>query len=441
MKKALSLTLAAGLASALPLQAANSIYMTGSTAFRANVHDACFKLFSPAPSVQYDTTKVIGGDGTSTNSNPVWTMTGTPISSITNISGTMTIYADFTGSIQGIAAVENKTKLPFLNTDGTLRTNTPTIAFTDNSSGAVPFPAKGSFSEEQVAVQPFVFVKSVGGGSAMANINNVTWEQLNYMIQLGSAPLSTWTGNKAADYNTSVYLLQRTKDSGTRRTALAYLGYGYNLGVTIYNWDPTNNVIYSAVNQTNTANGALGYGVIGASGVNGANLNWGPGYVGGGDIKKALAYPHANNTTLSYLSFADAKGITGQNWSQVIALNGVWPTAAGVGIRGNTGTNDFSPIAAGSYGYWGYEVVVYPNVAPSSLSTDQDLVAGQLGNRTTPGTFLGVLDAQTYDGVLATPAIGSLENEIENSKVGGATAIRLSDMTSSRTSVGGTITP
>ena len=440
MKKALSITLAAGLASALPLQAANSIFLTGSTAFRANVHDACFKLFSPAPAVKYDTTKVIGGDGTSTNSNPVWTMTGTPISAVTNISGTMTIYADFTGSIQGIAAVENKTKLPYLNTDGTLRTNTPTIAFTDNSSGAVPYPAKGSFSEEQVAVQPFVIVKSNAGG-VMNSINNVTWEQLNNMVTLGSIPLSTWTGNKAADYNTSIYLLQRTKDSGTRRTILAYLGYGYNQGVSVYNFDPTNNAIYSAVNSLNTAAGAPGYGVVGSAGVSGANLNWGPGYVGGGDIKNAIKNTGSANLTLGYLSFADAKGITGVNWSQVISLNGVWPTAASAALHGNTGTNDFSPISAGCYGYWGYEVVVYPNVAPSSLSADQDLVAGQLGNRTTPGTFLGVLDAQTYDGVLATPAIGSLENEIENSKVNGATAIRLSDMTSSRTSVGGTITP
>ena len=439
MKKALSLTLAAGLASALPLQAANSIFMTGSTAFRANVHDACFKLFSPAPAVKYDTTKAIGGDGTSTNSNPVWTMTGTPISSITNISGTMTIYADFTGSIQGIAAVENKTKLPYLNTDGTLRTNTPTIAFTDNSSGAVPYPAKGNFSEEQVAVQPFVFVKSAAGG-VMNSITNVTWEMLNNMIQGGSTPLSAWTGIPA-DHGTSIYLLQRTKDSGTRRTALAYLGLGYNTGLSIYNFDPTNNAIYAAVNSLNTASGAPGYGVVGASGVSGANLNWGPGYVGGGDIKNAIKNTGSANLTLAYLSFADAKGITGVNWSQVIALNGAWPTTAGAGLSGHTGTNDFSPITLGCYGYCGYEVVVYPNVAPNTLSTDQDLVAGQLGNRTTPGTFLGVLDAQTYDGVLSTPAPGSLENEIENSKVGGASAIRLSDMTSSRTSVGGTITP
>ncbi len=46
MKKTLLLTLAAGLVGATPLLASD-LYITGSTAFRANVHDACTKLFSP----------------------------------------------------------------------------------------------------------------------------------------------------------------------------------------------------------------------------------------------------------------------------------------------------------------------------------------------------------------------------------------------------------
>jgi len=145
----------------------------------------------------------------------------------------------------------------------------------------------------------------------------------------------------------------------------------------------------------------------------------------------------SQNLSLGYLSVSDAKSITGVNWSQVIPLNGLWPTAAGPGLINNSGTNDFTPICAGFYPYWSYEVVVYPTVDPSSLSGDQNLTHAQLGNQTTTGTILGVLDKVNA----VTPIVGSLDNEIQNSKTGGATAIRVSDMTSSRAAVGGAISP
>jgi hypothetical protein len=63
-----------------------------------------------------------------------------------------------------------------------------------------------------------------------------------------------------------------------------------------------------------------------------------------------------------------------------------------------------------------------------------------LGDQTTPGSFMGVFNAQSlYNG--GTLVVGSIENEIELSKPGGATAIRLSDMSNSRSAVGGTIYP
>ena len=52
MKKSLLLPLALGLAGTTLLQAATvDVYITGSTAFRANVYTACTKLYSPAPSI------------------------------------------------------------------------------------------------------------------------------------------------------------------------------------------------------------------------------------------------------------------------------------------------------------------------------------------------------------------------------------------------------
>ena len=50
MKKTLLLTLALGLAGASSLVAGNvDVYITGSTAFRANVYTACHQAVQPSP--------------------------------------------------------------------------------------------------------------------------------------------------------------------------------------------------------------------------------------------------------------------------------------------------------------------------------------------------------------------------------------------------------
>lgn len=440
MKKALLLTTMIGAVSAQHLMAVD-LFMTGSTAFRSQVYTACTKLFSSAPTIQWDQTGVIGGDGTQTSSNPVWTMSGTAAGSLTALSGaTLVIHGNFTGSVQGCETVETLTPIVFLTSSGTLMTNTPTIAFSDVSSKSTPYPVSGKYSEEQVAVQPFVMVKSTSTTAGMNSITNITWDEIKSMHSLGTLPLSEWTGN-ANDYNTAVYWLNRTMDSGTRRTTFAYVQDGFGASVTTYNYDVTNHVFYVPSGNALASRGESSFAVIGGfAGFNSANLQWGPGYIGGGDIKNALQVTDAQNLSVSYLSLADAQKVTSTAWSQVLALNGIWPTAAGSGIHGNpTGTNDFTPICAGFYGLWSYEVVVYPNVDPSSLSGDQNLTHAQLGSQTTAGTILGVLDKINA----VVPISGSLDNEINNSKTTapGATAIRIMDMTSSRTSVGGPIAP
>ena len=52
MKNKMLLTLALGVASALPVSAVD-FYITGSTAFRANVYGACTKLFASPPTISY----------------------------------------------------------------------------------------------------------------------------------------------------------------------------------------------------------------------------------------------------------------------------------------------------------------------------------------------------------------------------------------------------
>jgi len=440
MKKLILITLGLGVLAADSAKS-QDLFITGSTAFRAQVYNACKKLFSSGPTI-YTGTLATGGDTATGAKAAQWTMTGPVSSTVSALSGTLTVHGLFTGSVQGCQTVENTTKLLFLDSSGNKMTNTPTIAFSDVTSTATPYPASGNYSEENVAVQPFVMVKSV----AFNTISNVSNEQLKSIIPLGRIPLSSWS-NKSADHSSYVYLLNRTKDSGTRRTTFAMENDGFNAAAVIYNFDATNHVFYQATNELDastggSSNGVATYGLIGPDGNNGNNQGWGPGYVGGGDIKAALGYNFPANQSIAYLSLADAQGVTGVNWSQVMAFDGLWPTAAGPGIYNNTGTNDFSPVCLGFYPHWATEVVVYPNVDPSSLSSDQNLTATQLGNQLTPGTLLGVLDYQTKFSGGTAPA-GSLENEIIASQTGspGATAIRLSDMTSFRFTVGGQISP
>ena len=85
MKKILLITLFGAVTASQLI--ASDLYITGSTAFRKQVYNACTKLYASGPSIVYDTAEVIGGDGTSSASNPVWTMTGTAASSITALGG------------------------------------------------------------------------------------------------------------------------------------------------------------------------------------------------------------------------------------------------------------------------------------------------------------------------------------------------------------------
>jgi len=452
MKKTMLLTLALGLASVASLSAQTNVdvYITGSTAFRANAYVAATKLYTTPPTIYYGSAANGGADSGFSSSTASWVMTGTPIAGITNLAGkTLIVHGLFTGSIQGVACVEAGTKLKFPAPSGTAGglcnayvTNTATMAFDDCSASVTPYPATGNYTEEAVAVIPFFFAKSRAGG-VMTNINNVSWEQARYGIPQGRIPLSAWTA-KQSDTNTFIYLMQRTLDSGTRRceTACSYYTYGDTVGVYLY--DYTNNFFY--LPTTNLANtyATSPNGVVGTAGLGNVNLNWGYGYVAGGDIKNTLNNSSVSNTAIGYISFSDGKGVGPSNYSNVLPFNGVWPTAEGIGIlNGQSLTNDFSPITQGYYPLWSELALIH--IIDPNLAGDQNISQSQLGNNLTPGSFLGVFNAQTkING--GSPLVGSIEKEVVDSqtsasKAGGATAIPLRDMKCSRQSVGGTITP
>lgn len=447
MKKTLLLTLALGVASASSLVAANvDVYITGSTAFRANVYTACTKLFvGDAPTIYYGDTAHGGATSGFNSGTAVWTMIGTPISTLTNLQGNaLIVHGNFTGSTQGLQTTEQGVRLVWANDDGTAGgncatyvTNTPTIGFSDASGSASPYPATGNFIEENVCVQPFVWCKSQATSGGVTTISNITWEEAEYGMTAGRIPLSAWS-YQSGDTNKFIYLMQRTKDSGTRRCETAGEYYQFNDPVGIYIYDYTNHFFYTPTVLAATTFGSSPNGVVGPAGFNNVNLNWGYGFVGGGDVKNSLNNNDSANQAIGYLSIADAKGVGSANWNNVISYNGIWPTAAGAGIHGNAGANDYTPITLGYYPLWGFEVLVF-STTPNQFG-DQDITSTELGDEYTPGSFMGVFNAQSFNngGVLT---VGSIENEIILSQPAGATAIPLAAMVNSRPSVGGTIFP
>jgi hypothetical protein len=439
MNKSLFLALGVGALGTLPLTATTyDLYITGSTAFRANVYNACSKLYdNSAYSVVYGTSTTGGNSPQGTVAkNTQWTMSGTVSNTIASIGvgNSLSIHAFFTGSVQGMQTVEQQQPIIFLTASGNALTNTPTIAFSDVDSSSTPYAVPGQYSDcaqAEVCVQPFVMCKSV---ATSASVTNITWGMLRSGIQPGRLPLSIWTHN-TNDHGSYVYLVERTKDSGTRRSELAEVQFPYNQTVGVYLFDNvTNSVFYKP------ASGATV--IVGAAGNGGANLNWGSGYVAGSDVSAELAYTSPNNQAIAILSLSDAKSIgTTAAWAQVLPYNGMWPTTNGPAIAGWSGYNDFAPIITGQYPLWAYEECVYPTVAPSSrASGDQNLSLAQLGDTSTTGSVLYTLLAVATSPT-ATPATGSLDAEIQTSKSTGATAVRICDMMSSRASVGGTITP
>ena len=460
MKKMLLLSLALGLAGTASLSAGTvEVFLTGSTAFRANVYNACLKCFNTTPTVYYGDA-AHGGDANNNSKTAAWVMIGNPLGTMTNLytpgtvaGTTLKIHGLFTGSVQGLATVEQSTPLSFPDngsgSSGTTATsyvtNIPTIGFSDCESPSTPYNVANisGYAEETVAIQPFIWCISVSDVTK-TNIANISTEQAFYGIPNGLLPLSAWTG-RATDASVNVYFAERTKDSGTRRVETACANYSFNDQVGIYIWDATNKFWYLPTSGAVVAKGGAGAGIVGPAGLNNANTNWGYGYVGGGDVRTALADATNANVSVGILSFADAQSFGGStsNWSQTISYNGIWPTTAGAGIRGNTVTNDFSPIKNGYYPLWAEETIVY-STAQSTLTFTggSKITDSQLGNGTTPGTFLGVFNAHNQ----ASPVAGSIDNEIFISQSTGgvgypATEIRLGDMKCNRSTVGGIISP
>jgi len=412
------------------------IYISGSTAFRNNTYDSCTRLFDGG------TPASIHNDGTSpADKSTFWAMSGTCSNLLvgaglgTGSNTTVVIHGWFNGSVSGLFALGQKYPAVFYKSsnpsDPTMLTNTATAAFSDVDSKITLWPLpSASYIERHVCVQPFAVVKSVA--STMTTVSNMSFSTLNTMIPGSATTLSQFTGN-AADSST-VYLVERTLDSGTHASSFAEAQFFGSVN-PIYYYDNVGDTGYF-VATTNRYDNSTALGQLLNAG------GFGFGYVAGGDVATVLKITGGaattNNMAVAYLGFADAKGVGPVNWANVISYNGQFPVKNWV--AGTTpATNDFAPVIFGQYSLWDYEVLAWPKSAQYGTYSDQlapyaavNTLLSKLSGYTTGGSFVG--------------GAGSIDQSIQLSQNIGdpnfpPTAIRLGDMHCSRQNPGGNIAP
>jgi hypothetical protein len=325
-----ALGLALGVASVADAQ--QTIYITGSTAFRAQVY---FGLRDMGLTVQS------GATTGNNNFNFTGTVSASTISTITNGSAgqSVNVICAFTGSTEGLNAIINNNSPVYTNIAGSAFSypNGADLAFCDVQEATTPYagdPVNELSSTDGlassfgagVAVVPFTWAASA---DASGKINNVTPYIINDIFVNGIESLSFFDG-VASDSAVNVYLTGRTNDSGTRISAQVDVGF-----------DPSQPVIQYTVG-----------GTLGAPPASGTWQSVGNnGYSSGGNVAKALDVVGAGDA-IGYVAFSDAASL--KNGALPITYQGVSPFIGSTWTP-NVSAWNLTGIENGSYTFWSYE--------------------------------------------------------------------------------------
>lgn len=400
MKKALSLAILSGWFATGASHAQVNIHIAGSTAFRANAFRTIRASFDGGAPTSMNPASASGGTGTVTFQGTMTNLFG---------SQTVTVYAAYNGSVQGLGDLANNTSLNFTNITpgGGIVSAVPDITFSDVDRVATLTPNVAT-TETHIAVLPFTYVR---GFYTPSTVTNITSHQLASLWNNGVLALSFFTGLASDDTN-PMYVTGRNEDSGSRvcgDTDAYYTGtpqyYGFNTG------QPNTWAL-----MTNLLNG----------------FTYGTGYSSGGNEATAITNHNAGGAVVGYEGLNDALTVAGSastgipvpnagGGCSIIAYQGVLPMANYT--PGNTpvpAKPDFTPIIKGQYDFWSYECLEMLNThtADNVYHYYTNMVAG--------------IDAD----------IALAESNNGNSAVyGPVTAIRLSEMKVTRSAVGAPITP
>lgn len=374
----------------------NVVYVTGSTAFRANVFTAVDAasggVFDAAPTLQPST----GVTGSTSAYNAYGTIGGTPT----------LLSFDFTGSEAGIAALENQVAgipNPYNNALGSSTTavlaGTPEptgflnplnpsatltavadLSFADTSQAVSLSSAKAALTDYGVvAVVTFEWVKGNMStkDSSWNDLINITDPQANLQLG-GSQTASFFTGNP--NDQDDVYTIGRNKGSGTRVNVLLDTQHGVNTPVdqfAAHNATYNSGVLTVGANVSlSTAGGLVDVGNDGfdsGSGVSGTLKQ---------DTFGALDTFGSQIITLGYVGISDGNtAISGGG--EALTLNGV-------------PEND-ATVISGAYSFWGHEHLYGTPGQPSTgpAGTVAGKLAGTSKNETlgSGSTAGGALEA------------------------------------------------
>ncbi len=376
---------------------AETLYITGSTAYRSQTITAILTLLGASSPGAAGATLPAGGGYIWENSNGSTTDVHKANAAVfkgTYNGSPLTVKCSWSGSAAGIQTVANSTttsfKVRFLPTDTETNAYTvPTNGTGTNLSGGNPIldPRKGtnanvaatadvamsdcyqfstpfigsflgetyqdlSSNEDVVGVVTFQWVRSKTTPTSVANM---TPQLARALFSLGSLPLSFWTGN-AAD-TALVYATGRDADSGTRVTAFAESGVGVNSSVQQYD---TSAATEPALYAQQTING-----VVFAPGQGGE--------ASGGTLGDAS---HMGKSTtkyyVSYMSIGDANTLsTNCGTSGVTNSDGT----TGQAMTYNGAVYSATAVKEGKYAFWGYEhLFTRPGLAAPKSTFAADLV-------------------------------------------------------------------
>jgi len=353
---------ALGLAGAA--QAQTYLRLTGSTAYRQNVHNAITDLaWDSEPTAGYDSSTLgasthaifkgsIGGTqyiiktSWSGSEAGIESVAGgltvafladtTPVSLISPASGTGTDAG--TASVAGSNVAENiAADAAFSDTfNGTSQFYNTTLVL--NTAGSTFFPALTAATTPVtgllagngiVGIVPFKFCASLG-----SPLTAITAQQAQDLYSTGVISQSVFTG-LAADKGTKgatsngkwVFAAGRNPDSGTRLTAMSEIGLGALTNVKQY--QPSD----SASAQITSAGGSVAKNLAFPAGVvNQLNVGvFNNGYGSGGNLAKAI-----NNNTSAMVNGSGASLITGGSYVAYLGVNDADAQIANAVIPGNT---------------------------------------------------------------------------------------------------------
>jgi hypothetical protein len=368
--------------------ATETLYITGSTAFRANVNNSLLND-GTALGLGSATSTVIGTAYSSGGSSLVFsnTLSGNPI----------LIKTAFTGSEAGIASLLDRaildptpgfpsaplpnTPLPtFLGDDGTSTgpnngTHLPDIALADTSQSVSlsKTPTLNIVGGTTLGIVQFAWLKGANNGQAnYAHLSNVTLPQLNVLLGTGSLDLSFFTGT-SSDFGTTIWLTGRNYGSGTRVNALIDTLYGYGNSVVQYAANPTyaaNGVLNKAATVNNLAENQIkpigndgydsGGGVAGVLGSTGTFTSLPVGYIGLADATSIAGVALGGGVITGTYAGGFSGGFTAPVGGQFLTVNGV--------------AYSDQAIINGAYDYYGHEHIF----TSSSSQADGVTLAGKL---------------------------------------------------------------